>query len=141
MPYKTSVHMFYSLRTKGCRLPSSLEYHIRNERYSKGFCSSFLLTSKQTLPLTLIMEHHIANESDDSYNSYILRERQTHSRRTVIRLAFEVYCRKSAMDMNFVRLRGRSIKLSCPNADQAELVMQTIERVIAAMDGKLLTKG
>jgi hypothetical protein len=77
-------------------------------------------------------------EADDSYNSYVLRQRESHGRRTVLRLAFDVYGRKNGKTFSFNRLRNRHLLISLPNGDQAEAFMRTIEQVCKAMDGKFL---
>lgn len=80
-------------------------------------------------------------ELDDYYNRHLLQERETHGKRTVLKLSWEVYGRKSAANMSFQRLRNRAILFNLPSADQAELIMQTIERIVSSMDGKLLVKS
>jgi hypothetical protein len=97
-----------------------------------------------TLPIAVtvpIIKDASMQEADDHYNNYLLRERETHGRRTVLKLAWEVYARKSSRDNNLQRLRNRSVLLNLPSAEQAELVMAAIERVVTSMDGKLLVKG
>jgi aromatic ring hydroxylase len=90
---------------------------------------------------TPIIKDASSQEADNHFNSYVLRERETHGRRTVLKLAWEVYARKSAKNNNLQRLRNKSILINLPSAEQAELVMQTIERVVKSMDGKLLVKS
>jgi hypothetical protein len=96
-----------------------------------------------TLPISItppIKKPAHLQEVDEHFNSYILREREVHSKRTVLKLAWECYARKSASNNNLQRLRNRSFLINLPSAEQAELVMKTVERVLLAMDGKLLSE-
>lgn len=81
------------------------------------------------------------HEADDSYNAYVMRQRESAGKRTLIRVSVEVYCRKSAKNMGFSRLRNKHIIVSCPSADQAELVIDTLMQVAEMMHGKLLVKS
>ena len=97
-----------------------------------------------TIPIaiTLPIPKDASNqEADDSYNAYILREKEFHGRRTILKLAWEVYARKSAKNNNLQRLRNKSILINLPSADQAELVMSMVEKVVASLDGKMLVKS
>jgi hypothetical protein len=97
-----------------------------------------------SLPISItprVKKHANLLELDDYHNAHLLREREVHGKRTVFKISFEVYGRKSSTNMNFQRLRNRALLLNLPSADQAELVMRTIESVVEAMDGKLLVKG
>ena len=80
-------------------------------------------------------------EADDSYNAYLLRERESHGKRTVIKVSFEVYARKSSSNINFARLRNMGCLVSCPDGRQAQLVMDAVERVVMSLHGKLLVKA
>lgn len=80
-------------------------------------------------------------ELDVYYNNHLLREREIHGKRTVFKISFEVYGRKSSANMSFQRLRNCAILLNLPNSEQAELVMSTVTRIVESMDGKLLVKG
>ena len=77
-------------------------------------------------------------ESDESFNLFVLNERESHGKRTTVKIAFEVYCRHQHKWMNFVRLRNRSILLSCPSGAQADAVIRALERVVARFDGKYM---
>lgn len=90
---------------------------------------------------TTIIKDASKQEADNHYNNYLLRERETHGRRTVLKLAWEVYARKSSKDNNMQRLRNRSLLLNLPNSEQAELVIAAVTRVVESMDGKLLVKA
>lgn len=79
-------------------------------------------------------------ESIDSYNRYIMTERESHGKRTLIRVNFEIYARKSGKRLGFERLRNRSVLLSVPSAKQADLAMRTLEKIAQALDGKLLAE-
>jgi hypothetical protein len=79
-------------------------------------------------------------EADDSFNRFIINERESHGKRTVIKVAFEVYCRKNHKFMNFVRFRNRSVLISCPNAGQAEACIQALERIIGTLHDKYMSE-
>lgn len=101
-------------------------------------------THDLALPLIVQGPLHKAmhlQESDDSYNTYLLRERESHGKRTVIKISFEVYARKSSKNINFARMRNMGCLVSCPDGRQAQLVMDAVERVVSSLHGKLLVKG
>ena len=81
-----------------------------------------------------------AQEADKSFNEYILRQREAQGKRTLLRVNVEVYCRKSAKNMGFSRLRNRHLVISCPDSVQAELIIDTLLRVAQSLDGKMLTR-
>lgn len=87
---------------------------------------------------TLETKRAIVHEAVTGYNKFVLRERESHGKRTKVRMAFEVWSRKNIKGLGFVRLRHKHVVFSLPNADQAELVIDTIRRVCAQFDGKLL---
>jgi hypothetical protein len=72
-------------------------------------------------------------EADDSYNAYLLRERESHGRRTVIKVSFEVYARKSSKNINFARLRNMGCLVSCPDGRQAQLVMDRVRGCVGCV--------
>ena len=79
-------------------------------------------------------------ESDESYNRYILHERESHSRRSSVRINIEVYARKASGELGYHRLRNKAIVLSLPSGEQSELAIETIRQVCQAMHGKHLCK-
>lgn len=79
-----------------------------------------------------------AQEADESYNAYLLTQRQQHNRRTLIRIGFECYSRKHGNDNTFKRLRNKHLIVSLPSAAQAEAMIDAIRRVVAGFDGKFL---
>jgi hypothetical protein len=81
----------------------------------------------------------IMHDADDSYNRYIMCERESHGKRTQIRVSFEIWCR-SRTRMDYVRPRNKHVVLSFPNAEQAELAIETIRNVCKSMEGKYLAK-
>jgi hypothetical protein len=114
-----------------------LEPSTHHKRRTDDYKHDLTIPIAVTLPIPKDASNQ---EADNSYNAYILREKEFHGRRTVLKLAWEVYARKSAKNNNLQRLRNKSILINLPSAEQAELVMQTVERVVKAMDGKLLVK-
>lgn len=80
-------------------------------------------------------------EADDSFNSYLLGQRESAGKRTVLRITVEAYARKSTKGLVFSRLRNKALLVSLPSAAQAELVIDMLMRVCAGLDGKLLAKA
>jgi hypothetical protein len=98
-------------------------------------------THDLTKPLVVEGPLHKAmhlQEADDSYNAYLLRERESHGKRTTIKISFEVYARKSGGNLDLCRLRNMGCLVSCPDGRQAQLVMDAVERVVESLHGKLL---
>lgn len=77
-------------------------------------------------------------ESAEAYNRYVMTERESHGRRTKIRIGPEIYMRKGAQDISYVRLRNTALTMDVPNSTQAELVWKAVERLLRSMDGKVL---
>jgi hypothetical protein len=85
-------------------------------------------------------ESEFAHESSDAFNTYILHERESHAKRTQIRMPIEVWARARGERLGYTRLRGRNVVLSLPSAEQAEIAIEIIRQVCASMHGKHLTK-
>ena len=83
----------------------------------------------------------LVQESNDTFNRYVLTDREIHGKRTKIRVAFEVYGRAKRGELSFVRLRQRHVVLSIPTAEQAELAIDIIRQVCASMEGKHLVRS
>jgi hypothetical protein len=77
-------------------------------------------------------------EADDDYNAYILGQRESRNRRTLIRVGFECFARKKGDDDTFKRLRNRHLVVSLPSAAQAEALIDIVRSVVASLDGKHL---
>ena len=73
-------------------------------------------------------------------NDFLLSERSMHGRRTKVRIAFEVYCRGGMRPMNYERLPGEHMIISCPSPDQARAAIRLIQRVCESLDGKFLAE-
>jgi hypothetical protein len=80
-------------------------------------------------------------EADKSFNAYVLRQRESLGKRTILRLNFEVYGRKNSKSLSFNRLRNKHLLVSLPSGDQAEAFMAIIEQVAKGLDGKHLAKS
>lgn len=83
----------------------------------------------------------IEQEADTSFNNYVMRQRESVGKRTLLRINIEVYCRKSAKNMGFSRLRNRHLIVSLPGSEQAELLIDAVFRVVESIHGKLLVKA
>lgn len=79
------------------------------------------------------------HDADEMYNRYAMCSSESHGKRTQIRIAFEVWCRPRNR-MAYARLRNKHVVLSFPDAEQAELAMETVRNVCKAMEGKHLAK-
>jgi hypothetical protein len=82
----------------------------------------------------------IVRDAGDSYNRYVLSERESHGRRTKIRIAFEAWARNKRTT-GYMRLRQRHVVLSLPSAEQAEIAIDIIRQVCSSFDGKHLTRS
>ena len=78
------------------------------------------------------------HDSARFYNYGLLSQLEAKGRRTIIRISFEVMGHSRAKRADFMRLRQRAIKISCPNPEQAELVMGAIAAFIEQLNGKWL---
>jgi hypothetical protein len=79
-------------------------------------------------------------EAADSFNRYLLTERESHGRRTRIRIAFEALARTKRSPA-YSRLRQKHVVLNLPSAEQAELAIEIIRQVCASMEGKHLVRA
>jgi hypothetical protein len=78
-------------------------------------------------------------ESDADFNRFLVHERETHGKRTQIKVSFEVWGRTKGL-MRYSRFRNRHVVLSLPSGEQADLAIDTVRAVCAAMHGKVLCK-
>jgi hypothetical protein len=78
-------------------------------------------------------------EANDSHNRFLLSERESHGKRTKLRIGVEVWAR-TRHNVGYVRLRNKHVVLSLPSADQAELAIEMIRQLCTAMAGKHLCK-
>lgn len=79
-------------------------------------------------------------EAADSFNRYLLTERESHGRRTRVRVAFEALARTKRSPA-YSRLRQKHVVLNLPSAEQAELAIDIIRQVCASMEGKHLVRS
>ena len=75
-------------------------------------------------------EHQAQNEG-------LLGVAEILGRRTQIRISPEVWCKWRGR-WRYKRLRARHVTISCPNPEQADLVLDAIARFAESLDGKSL---
>jgi hypothetical protein len=80
------------------------------------------------------------HDANDSFNRFVLSERENAGKRIRIRVAFECYSRIKGGGLQFTRLRGRHVLLSLPDSGQAEIAVELIRQVCSQMHGKHLAK-
>jgi hypothetical protein len=71
-------------------------------------------------------------------NSGLLNIREIQGKRVLVKLAFETFVRFKGKTGRYKRLRGNAVTFSCPNAQQAQLVMDAVLQFSLSLDGKWL---
>jgi hypothetical protein len=78
--------------------------------------------------------------ADDTYNRFLLGEREAHGRRTKVRLDFSIYGRQRNGKMGFIRMRSQHMLVSAPSGSQANAAIELIRNVCKQLDGKFLAE-
>lgn len=73
-------------------------------------------------------------------NRFLLSERALKHRRIKVRISFEAYCRSAGRAMDYARLPGQHVYLSCPTPEQAKAAIKLIQQVCASLEGKFLVE-
>lgn len=98
--------------------------------------SFFVFAQDRTLPTRVRTEQ--ARVETKFHNSGVMQVRHSLGQRTNLRVNFEVATRSKGTTV-YRRLRQRAAFISCPNPDQAELVVDAIMAFALSLDGKWLT--
>ena len=124
----------------------------RNRRGAACYCEHmpFAHNRKQSLTADIVEDIHAPINVDANTHgvrmaikeriAFLLSERSLHSRRTKIRLNFEVYARNGSRDMNYIRIPGEHVLISCPTPAQARAVIKLLQKVCSSLDGKWLVE-
>jgi len=74
---------------------------------------------------------------EQAQNRAILGVAEILGRRTQIRVGIEVWCKWRGR-WRYKRMRAQHVTLSCPNPEQAELVIEAFSRFLKSLDGNFL---
>ena len=79
----------------------------------------------------------VVHADEQAQNQAILGIANLLGRRTQIRVSIEVWCKWRGR-WRYKRLRASHLTISCPNPEQAELVIETLIVFLQRLDGKFL---
>jgi hypothetical protein len=95
-------------------------------------------------PITILSTFYDIPESlqaaDDTYNSFLLGEREAHGRRTKLRIDVSVYGRQRNGRMGFIRMRNQHVLVSCPTGRQANATIRMMQQILNQLEGKFLAE-
>ena len=79
----------------------------------------------------------VVQVDEQAQNQAILGVAELLSRRSQIRISVEAWCKWNGK-WRYKRLRARHVTISCPNPEQAELVIEVLTTFLQQLDGLLL---
>ena len=82
----------------------------------------------------------VLHAEERAQNRAILGVAETLGRRTQIRISAEAWCKWSGK-WRYKRLRSRHVTVSCPNPEQAELVIDTSISFLEQLHGLFLARA